>query len=462
MAMTSHAKKSATANVAARIVLVDGSSGYRRLISTFLLAKWPRASVEEVDPFSQTMLGAGMVFGTSGDVIVLGGIGTLKEAISLLDRLRNREQCPPVILLISREIAGETAALIAAGAAGVLFRDSLSQNSLCQLIAEALQIKLPPISPPPSPAAPALALPTPGKNSTTDAFNFVRAGLRGETLSVQIDGYRCLSTLAASPMAQVFYAERIEDRLRVVIKVITISPTNSIDGIALFCQRYHFLYQLHGHHVVDYIDAGVAGSWPYAVLEYLSSGDLRKLTNSQTDHTTCARVLAQLAEALSTIHAGEIAHLDLKPENIFFRGNSGLDGELVLIDFNISAPFGRTAKNVIGALDGHMPPSAVLGTPAYMSPEQGQGLPVDGRSDLYSAGVIFFEMLSGELPYTAKNDAALLFRHIHDEIPLLPKRVRQYQPIIDRLMAKHPDERFASGAELAAALQPFLSGTPKN
>ena len=146
---------------------------------------------------------------------------------------------------------------------------------------------------------------------------------------------------------------------------------------------------------------------------------------------THARLLFKLAAALSTIHGGAFVHLDLKPENIFFRDND----ELVLIDFNIATRFGGVGRNRVSG--------EVLGTPAYMSPEQGQGLPLDGRSDLYSAGVIFYEMLTGELPYTAKSDAEIIFRHIHDEVPLLPKQVRYFQPIIDGLMAKDREERFA-------------------
>ena len=135
--------------------------------------------------------------------------------------------------------------------------------------------------------------------------------------------------------------------------------------------------------------------------------------------------------------------MDLKPENIFFRGD-----EIVLIDFNISTRFGNTVRDRVTG--------DVLGSPFYMSPEQGQGLAIDARSDLYSAGVIFYEMLTGVQPYVGESAAQIIYKHVHDEIPLLPARVRAYQPIVDALMAKDRTERVASAAELATMLLPFL------
>jgi serine/threonine protein kinase len=87
-----------------------------------------------------------------------------------------------------------------------------------------------------------------------------------------------------------------------------------------------------------------------------------------------------------------------------------------------------------------------------MSPEHGQGLPVDGRADIYGAGVVFYEMLTGEKPYRAESAASLIYRHIHDEIPLLPLRFRQFQPLLDRLLAKRPEDRFQSAEQTLAAL----------
>ena len=412
-----------------QIVLMDGSAGFRRIVANYLLSVWPAAKVEEIDPFSQTMRGTAITVGTHGDILVLGGIGTRNEATSTLARLRNRERCPPILLIVTRDLASFVDELKAAGAAAVLFKDALSRNELCAAVAQAIGF---------------------GKSAhaETDAaaggnFSF---RLNGERFSLEVRGFRCVAAISANTMAQVFYAERLADGKRAVIKIFNATPHHDARSTELFCSRYRFFSGLAGRNVVRYLDAGVAGVWPYVALEHLAAGDLRSRMKSADAPLNCAHTLFKLAAALSTIHAGAFVHLDLKPENIFFRDND----ELVLIDFNIATPFGGVGRNRASG--------EVLGTPAYMSPEQGQGLPLDGRSDLYSAGVVFYEMLTGELPYSAKSDAAIIFRHIHDEVPLLPKQVRFFQPIIDGLMAKDAAERFASGADLAFALQPFLHG----
>ena len=120
----------------------------------------------------------------------------------------------------------------------------------------------------------------------------------------------------------------------------------------------------------------------------------------------------------------------------------------MLIDFNIATSFGNVARNSVTG--------DVLGSPFYMSPEQGRGMAVDGRSDLYSLGVIFYEMLTGSQPYVGESAIKVIYKHIHDEIPLLPKRVRALQPILDGLMAKDCNERIACAEDLVNLLSPFL------
>ena len=423
------AEEAVTSPPSPHIVLMDGSTGFRRIVANYLLSVWPAATVEEIDPFSQTMRGVGISFGTHGDILVLGGIGTRNEALSALDRLRNRGRCPPIVLIVARDLAAHLDEFKAAGATAVLFKDALSGNALCMAVARAIKLDK--------------TAPKAADDAGTGSFSFL---LDGEPVSLEISGFRCVAAISSNAMAQVFYAERLSDRKRAVIKIFNASPHHDLKAIEIFCSRYRFFSSLAGRSVVRYLDAGVAGQWPYVALEYLSAGDLRSRMQIPVLSQAQARVLFNLATALSTIHGGAFVHLDLKPENIFFRDNN----ELVLIDFNIATCFGGVGRNRTSG--------EVLGTPAYMSPEQGQGLPLDGRSDLYSAGVVFYEMLTGELPYLAKSDAEIIFRHIHDEVPLLPKRVRHFQPIIDGLMAKDREARFASGADLAFALQPFLNG----
>jgi len=379
------------------------------------------------------MRGAGIAFGAVSDIIVLGGIGTETEALSALQRLRARDSCPPIILLASHELEPLAASLCAAGAAAVLQKDALSQNVLADTIS-----RLTGGAPPHTTSA---RLPQQYGHFVFDVF--------GERVVLAVDGFQSLATLSANPMAQVMLAESIGDLARVVIKFGLSTPSHDAAAVQQFCDRYMYFSGLNGRSAVRHLDAGIAGSWPYVVLEYLAAGDLRRRMATGLAVDATARILHQLATALVDVHAGGFAHMDLKPENIFFRS----DGSLVLIDFNISTRMGditcsRTSDDVIGS-------------PFYMSPEQGRGLPIDGRSDLYSAGVIFYEMLTGERPFSGENSAQVIFKHLHEEVPLLPRQIRHFQPIVDRLLGKSPDERFASATELIAALQPLLdqSGT---
>jgi serine/threonine-protein kinase PpkA len=315
-------------------------------------------------------------------------------------------------------------ALIQAGAAAVMRKDRISANHLYAAITQG-------------------GLPPPvAETDKASLFAFMRDG---EREAVVIPDYRALSSIAANPMAQVFFAEQLLDGHRAVVKLLTVAPYHELQRLQDFCFLYEFLSIHGGRNTVRYLDAGITGVWPYVVLEYLPCGDLRRRINSGIAPAEATRMLFQLAGALALVHEGCLAHMDIKPENIFFRD----DGSLVLIDFNIATRFGEVARNPLTG--------DVLGTPFYMSPEQGQGLPVDGRSDMYSAGVVFFEMLAGEPPYRGESAAQILFRHIHDEIPLLPRSVRQFQPIIDKLLAKNPGERLQTGADLAFALGPLLS-----
>ncbi len=407
-----------------KVSVIVGSIGYRRLLTTLIRAALPTARIEEIDPFSQTMRGSGVEFGTGSNVMVLGGIGTESEALSALERLRARDDCPPIIVLVSHDLAAQSGLLRAAGAAAIFLKDALSQNTLAAAISDL------------SRGQPAAIAPR--------RYGQFMLDVDGERVALAIDGYQPLVTMAANAMSHVFLAETLDGSRRVVIKLPLSTPHHDVNIVRKFCERYACLCKLNGRSVVRYLDAGIAGSWPYVVLEHLSAGDLRRRMAAGLTTVRALDILHQLAVVLADVHAAGFVHMDVKPENIFFRD----DRTLVLIDFNISTPFGGVARSARGD---------VLGSPFYMSPEQGRGLPVDGRSDLYSAGVILFEMLTGERPFSGENSTQVIFQHLHAEIPLLPKRIRHLQPLIDSLLAKNPDERFADTSALIDALRPHLA-----
>jgi serine/threonine-protein kinase PpkA len=154
--------------------------------------------------------------------------------------------------------------------------------------------------------------------------------------------------------------------------------------------------------------------------------------------------IAQICEALVALHARGVVHRDLKPDNIMLRE----DGMLVLADFGIAKDTSRTLSQTRHG--------EALATPFYLSPEQALGDQVDQRSDLYSLGVMFYEMLTGQKPYTAEDAPALLHRHVHDPVPQLPVDLALFQPLLERLMAKQPEGRFAGSREALHAIRALM------
>jgi serine/threonine protein kinase len=148
---------------------------------------------------------------------------------------------------------------------------------------------------------------------------------------------------------------------------------------------------------------------------------------------------------LQVVHEVGVLHRDLKPGNIMLRAN----GSLAIIDFGL-AKQAEVKVEMTGT-------GEIFGTPYYMSPEQGHGQELDVRSDLYSLGVIFYEMLTCKKPFLAATPMGVIFMHAHAALPVLEDRLALYQPILDRLLAKQPADRFASAGELLSRIQQLPS-----
>ncbi len=158
----------------------------------------------------------------------------------------------------------------------------------------------------------------------------------------------------------------------------------------------------------------------------------------------CRMALA-IALGLDAIHATGVLHRDVKPANIMLRRGGGI----ALIDFGL-------AKDAVLEAD-ITDAGQIIGTPHYMSPEQGHGEPIDVRSDLYSLGIILYEMLTGRKPFTAENPMAIIYLHRKSPVPQLPEPLQTLQPLLQRLLAKVPEDRFETARQAAQAIGAALT-----
>ena len=210
------------------------------------------------------------------------------------------------------------------------------------------------------------------------------------------------------------------------------------DEVALdrFLQEFELVGKIQHENVVRIYDLGVADDHAYIAMEYCSRGSLKRRILAGMEPAGATRFMQQIADALDSIHATGILHRDLKPTNVMFRQ----DDSLAVIDFGLAKQAHLHAE-----LTGT---GQIFGTPYYMSPEQGHGEQVDIRSDIYSLGVIYFEMLTGKKPYDGDTAMAVIVQHQSALIPRLPPEVAQFQSVIDRMMAKRPADRFPTVADL--------------
>ncbi len=256
-----------------------------------------------------------------------------------------------------------------------------------------------------------------------------------------IPGYRLQRELGRGGMASVYLATQESLDREVALKVMATALAADGNFTERFLREARTVAKLQHPAIVPVYDMGVSGNLHFLAMEYVSGGDLkRRLRTSPMPPAEALRVLRQIAEALDYAHGKGFVHRDVKPENILFRDN----GSAVLSDFGIARAMRSTTRMTGTGMS--------LGTPHYMSPEQARGMDLDGRSDLYSLGVVLHEMLTGELPYVAQDSLAVVYRHVNDPIPQLPAGLAALQPLLERMMAKDPGARYQTGQEITAAL----------
>ena len=276
--------------------------------------------------------------------------------------------------------------------------------------------------------------------AAANAADATRPGPRGPG-HMLIEGYRLLRKIGEGGIATVFLAQPMVGGAPQVLKVLRLDSGGGDTELHRFIQEFALLAQIDHPNVAHIFRQDFSGGNAYIAMEYFPQGDLRSRMRQALDPGIALYFLRQIAAGLEAIHQAGIVHRDLKPDNVMLRQ----DGMLAIADFGVAKQVAMHITDT-GAGD-------IVGTPYYLSPEQAQGKPVDARCDIYSLGVLAYEMLTGAKPYHAKTARELLVLHVNAPVPLLPAPHQGFQPVLDRMMAKDPALRYGSATELLDALR---------
>jgi DNA-binding response OmpR family regulator len=401
-----------------RILLIDDDEDLRNLLSRYIRGQWPDAQIDAYDPLERDLPGAGFPLG-SYDVLVLDYMLGRGDGLEWLKNLKTREDCPKILFLTGagNEIIAVRA--MKAGADDYQRKQELTREKLIASIREltASQVE--------RTVSPDLA-----------------ARLEGHSLGakVQIPGIKVLHLIGEGGTARVYLASREDDDEPLVVKILRQEIVLNKKALERFMEEYSMVERIQSRHVARIYGHGNYENHAYLVMEFFEGGDLMKrLGGKPVPPDEALRFFRELMFALGDIHEKGILHRDLKPQNLMFRQ----DGSLAIVDFGI-------AKNIDAA--DRTGQGEVLGTPRYMSPEQVQGRALDLRTDIYSAGVLLYQMLSGKHLFDGETAMEVAMHHLNTQPPPLPASLEHYQPLLDKLVEKDREARFRNADEVIGFL----------
>jgi serine/threonine protein kinase len=387
--------------------LIDSDADYREILRYHIAVAWPDATICDFASLAEAEADAEALAGS--DALLLAWPVTGESGLGALPRLFDRSRYPPVVLFADGGDELLAVDMLKAGAASYFPKRGVTHQRLI----ETLRTEL-------------------------GAARRPRAALVGTH-----GQFRFIEELHSTEIATVLLAEHIGgDAEPIAIKLLRYVPDAGGERLFdRFLQEYEIIARIEHPHVVRIFDLGIADDHAFIAMEYLGAGRLSDRLNQPLPADRAIGYLLQIASALAAVHAAGILHRDLKPANIMFRD----DDSIALIDFGLAK-----SMRLEAALTGH---GQIFGTPYYMSPEQGHAEPTDARSDLYSLGCVLYECLAGERPFTASTAMGVIYQHANAPRPRLQGPLERYQPLLERLLAIDPAERFESALALTAAAE---------
>jgi len=401
-----------------RILLIDDDEDLRNLLSRYIRGQWPDAQIDAYDPLERALPDESFPLG-SYDVVVLDYMLGRGDGLEWLKVLKQRGDCPKILFLTG---AGNEIIAVRAMKAGADDYQRKQELTRDRLIASIRELTATDVE---RTVSPELA-----------------ARMAGHSLGarVQIPGIKVLHLIGEGGTARVYLASREDDDEPLVVKILRQEIVLNKKALERFMEEYAMVERIQSRHVARIVGHGTYQNNVYLVMEFFEGGDLSKrLAGKPVAPAEALKLFRELMFALGDIHEKGILHRDLKPQNLMFRR----DGTLAIVDFGIAKDISAADRTGAGE---------VLGTPRYMSPEQVQGRALDLRTDIYSAGVLLYQMLTGRHLFDGETAMEVAMHHLNTQPHPLPESLAQYQRLIDKLIEKDRDARFRNADEVIGFL----------
>jgi len=260
---------------------------------------------------------------------------------------------------------------------------------------------------------------------------------------MEIPGYKIQHQVGQGGMATVYLAIQESLDRSVVLKILDINgPAANETLIERFLSEGRIVAALDHPNIITIFDIGIAGDSLYISMEYVDGGDLKMRMELPISHDTALDFLAKIGSGLDAAHKKGVVHRDIKPANIMFKD----ENTPLITDFGIAKQITATDNDLTST-------GLFLGSPNYVSPEQADGIEIDGRADIYSLGCLFYEMLTGNKPYISATIFDVVIQHKQAPVPVFEKDLIEFQPLLDKMMAKNRDDRFKDAAEMVKAIK---------
>jgi DNA-binding response OmpR family regulator len=410
----------------ARLLIVDRDARYREWLRNHLGVLFPEGAVTAVDARDFESRLDTLTRSDFDLVMFVAQFGYSpedphSEGLEWLRLLRDRNEFPAVIAVA--EDGNELTAVRALqlGAVDYLPKRLVSPDRLRTAVKLALRrVEL-------------------ANQATAPSEEPTEATQSGRSLRDPIPGYTIRKTIGESEKALVYLASSDKLSDDVALKV-TKSESSDEDDEQVLAREYEALSALRNPSIVTIYDYGTNAGREFLAMEYFPRGDLQARLQRGILEADALRYLEQIARALQVVHEAGILHRDLKPPNLMLREND----TIVLIDFGLARGVGDSPNATRTGV--------LRGSPYYMSPEQALGEDLDGRTDLYSLGILFYEMITGRKPYTGMSAIDVLQQHVTAPVPQLPHSHVHLQALLEGLLAKSREERFANADQAIEAI----------